>query len=372
MKVKFSNLQLLNQKYKKNLVEGFTNVLDSGWFVNGSYLKAFEYEFSSYIGTNHCIGVGNGLDALIIILESYKIMGKLKDGDHVLVPSNTFIATALAVSKVGLVPILVPPCLKSYNLDLNKIESYITDKTRAIIPVHLYGRPVNFDVLYSLKDKYNLLLIEDSAQAHGAYYNNVRCGNLGDAAAFSFYPGKNLGALGDGGAITTNCDVLSNLCRSLSNYGSKKRYEHDFVGYNSRLDEMQALFLSTKLRDLDCINSRRIAIADYYLSNIKNEKLSLPMNDSSLTTLNVWHQFVVSSNIKDVFVNKLIDNNIETLVHYPKPINHYLCYQNMSPYQFAINESIQKHHDYLFSLPICPVMSDEQVSYVVEVLNDVK
>ena len=208
MKVKFSNLQLLNQKYKESFTSNFTEVLDSGWFVSGSALNKFENSFSNYIGSKHCIGVGNGLDALIIILESYKIIGKLKVGDHVLVPSNTFIATAIAVSKVGLVPVLVPPSLKDYNVDLTKIESYITEKTKAVIPVHLYGRPVSFDYLHILQNKHNLLIIEDSAQAHGASYNGIRCGNLGDAAGFSFYPGKNLGALGDAGAVTTNDNVL--------------------------------------------------------------------------------------------------------------------------------------------------------------------
>lgn len=362
MKIPFMNFEPMHTEIKNEIVDTFEKVYDNNWFILGPYVEKFEEEFSRYCSTKYCISCGNGLDALSIILRGYEI----GEGDEVIVPSNTYIATALAVSYVGAKVVFVEPDIKTYNIDVNKIEESITNKTKAIIAVHLYGRPAEVDKIKVLCKRYSLKLIEDAAQAHGALYQGRKVGGLGDAAGFSFYPGKNLGALGDGGAILTNDSVLADKVRAIRNYGSVIKYYNEYKGINSRLDEVQAGFLSIKLKYLNKWNADRQKIARLYLKGINNSKISPPIINS--VNESVWHVFVVRTEYRDELVNYLKINGIETLIHYPIPIHLQKAYEDLGYMggDFPVAENISKT---IVSLPIWYGMSKEEVDYVISVLN---
>jgi dTDP-4-amino-4,6-dideoxygalactose transaminase len=363
--IPFLDLKSLNAQYFNEYEKAFDSVVNSGWYIQGNECKKFDKEFAQYCGTKHAIGVANGLDALILILRAYKEMGVMNDGDEVIVPSNTYIASILAISQNNLIPVLVEPTINTFLLDPSKIEEKITSKTKAILPVHLYGQTCEMDAINAIAKKYNLKVIEDSAQSHGAYYKDKRSGNLGDASGFSFYPGKNLGALGDGGAVTTNDDELANAIRALGNYGSHKKYENLYKGINSRLDEMQAAMLRVKLRYLDEEVNKRRAIANYYLENIKNEKIILP----TLTCKDnhVWHLFVIRTQNRDELQNYLHVNGIQTLIHYPIPPHKQVAYKEWNNESYPISEQI---HNEAVSLPISGVQSLDDTQKIVVAIND--
>ena len=367
MTVPFLDLKKINLQCKKELQDELDAVLTSGWFILGEKVKKFEQEFASYCEVKHCIGVANGLDALILILEAYKHLGVMQDGDEVIVPANTYIASILAVSKAGLVPVLVEPDINSYLLDASLIEKSITSKTKAIMPVHLYGKLCDMDAINKVAKKYNLKVIEDSAQSQGAMYKEKRSGNLGDASGFSFYPGKNLGALGDAGAITTNDAELTNIIKALRNYGSHVKYQNLYLGLNSRLDELQAAFLSIKLKTLDEENKRRREVADKYLTQITNPKIILPDTKNAKDNLsNVWHVFPVRTESRDHFQEYLTSKNIQTVIHYPIPPHKQEAYKQWNDLSYPITEKI---HQQIISLPISQVMDEEQIIKVVEAVN---
>lgn len=363
--ISFLDLKKVNAQYREELIEACTKVIDSGWYVQGNECGEFEKEFAQYCGTKYAVGVANGLDALILILRAYKEMGILSDGDEVIVPSNTYIASILAISQNNLVPVLVEPDLDTYLIDPFKIEEKITSKTKAIMPVHLYGQTCEMDEINKIAKKYTLKVIEDSAQSHGAYYKDKRCGNLGDASGFSFYPGKNLGALGDGGAVTTNDEELAHTIKALGNYGSHKKYENLHKGVNSRLDEIQAAMLRVKLRHLDNEIEKRREIVDCYLQNIKNENIVLPKvraKDNS-----VWHLFVIRTNKRDELQKYLLDNGVQTLIHYPLAPHKQEAYKEWNEESFPISEHI---HDEVLSLPISGVQSLDDTQKIIQVIND--
>ncbi len=363
--IPFLDLKGINAQYREKLIEACTKVIDSGWYVQGSEHKEFEKEFAEYCGSKYAIGVANGLDALILILRAYKELEFMEDGDEVIVPSNTYIASILAISENNLVPLLVEPQIDTYLIDPSKIEEKITSKTKAIMPVHLYGQTCEMDEINTIAKKYNLKVIEDSAQAHGAYYKDKRAGNLGDASGFSFYPGKNLGALGDGGAVTTNDEELANTIKALGNYGSHKKYENKFKGVNSRLDEMQAAMLRVKLRYLDKEIAKRKEIANYYLINIKNENIILP----TIQTKSVWHLFVIRTTKREELQKYLLDNGVQTLIHYPLAPHKQEAYKEWNDDSYPISEQI---HDEVLSLPISGVQSMEDTKKIVKLLNTLK
>lgn len=362
MRIPFLNLEPMHVTIRNEIVDAFKKTYDDNWFILGPNVEAFESEFSKYCGTKHCISCGNGLDALSVILRGYNI----GDGDEVIVPSNTYIATALAVSYVGAKVVFVEPDIKTFNIDINKIEAAITSKTKAIIAVHLYGRPAETDKIKILCKKYSLKLIEDAAQAHGAIYNGKKAGNLGDAAGFSFYPGKNLGALGDGGAILTNDAVLAEKVRAIRNYGSNIKYYNEFKGVNSRLDEIQAGFLSVKLKQLDKWNADRQKSAKLYLEKINNTKIILPYINS--VDESIWHVFAIRTEYRDDLLKYLKNNGIETLIHYPIPIHLQKAYSDLgyTVGDFPIAETISKT---VLSLPIWYGMKYDEIHYVIDVLN---
>ena len=361
--IPFLDLKAINAQYREELIEACTKVIDSGWYVQGTEHKEFEKEFAAYCGTKHAIGVANGLDALTLIIRAYKELGVMKEGDEIIVPSNTYIASILAISENNLVPVLVEPDINTYLLDPAKIEEKITAKTKAIMPVHLYGQSCEMNAINAIAKKHNLKVIEDSAQSHGAYFNDKRCGNLGDASGFSFYPGKNLGALGDGGAVTTNDDALAKAIKALGNYGSHKKYENLYKGTNSRLDEMQAAMLRVKLRYLDNEIKKRKEIANYYLENITNNTIVLP----TITTDSVWHLFVVRTTKRDELQKYLLDNDIQTLIHYPLPPHKQEAYKEWNNDSYPISEQI---HAEALSLPISGVQTFGDTKKIVEVIND--
>lgn len=363
--IPFLDLKALNAQYRTDLIEACIKVIDSGWYIQGNECKEFEKEFAEYCGTKYTIGVANGLDALILILRAYKELGIMKDGDEVIVPSNTYIASILAISQNNLVPVLVEPDINTYLINPNKIEEKITSKTKAILPVHLYGQTCEMNKINEIAKKYNLKVIEDSAQSHGAYYKDKRSGNLGDASGFSFYPGKNLGALGDGGAVTTNNEELANTIKALGNYGSHKKYENSYKGINSRLDEMQAAMLRVKLRYLDNEIEKRREIANYYLQNIKNNNIILPT--VKVEDNHVWHLFVIRTNKRDELQKYLSDNGIQTLIHYPIPPHKQDAYKKWNNEKYPISEQI---HDEVLSLPISGVQSLEDTKKIVKFLNE--
>ncbi len=362
MEVPFLNFKPMHNEIKNEILDVFEKIYDNNWFILGPHVEAFEKEFSKYCGTNYCISCGNGLDALSIILRGYDI----GEGDEVIVPANTYIATALAVSYVGAKVILVEPDINTFNIDVTKIEAAITKKTKAIIAVHLYGRPAEIDKIKPLCKKYNLKLIEDSAQAHGAIYNGKKTGNLGDAAGFSFYPGKNLGALGDGGAILTNDKDLTEKVRAIRNYGSKIKYYNEYKGVNSRLDEIQAGYLSIKLKSLDKWNYYRQKVAKVYLEKITNNKLILPNID--LSTDSIWHVFALRTEFRDELVAHLNSHGISTVIHYPIPIHLQKAYKELGYKEgdFPLAEAISKT---VLSIPIWYGMTNEEINYVIDILN---
>jgi dTDP-4-amino-4,6-dideoxygalactose transaminase len=362
--IKFLDLQKINALYAEELKKVAAEVIDSGWYLLGERVTQFENNLETFQGGGKAIAVGNGLDALRLILKAYIELGVMKEGDEVIVPANTYIASILAITDNKLIPVLVEPNFDTYNLDLELIESKISSKTKAIMVVHLYGRVCWSDKLEGLAKKYSLKIIEDNAQAIGAKWNGIRTGNLGDAAGFSFYPGKNLGALGDSGAVTTKDKEIASVIRSLANYGSAQKYVNQYPGLNSRMDEMQAAFLNVKLTYVDAEITKRRTIANYYLKHIKNPKIILP--NTGLEDEHVWHLFVIRINNRDQFNEYLRDNGIQTLIHYPIPPHKQICYKSFNTKSFPITELI---HDEVLSLPISPVMTNDEVVRVVEVLN---
>lgn len=364
--IKFLDLKSINEAHKTELKQAFERVLDSGWYIMGAELQNFEKEFAAYCGTKHAIGVANGLDALILIIRAYKELGIFQEGDEILVPSNTYIASILAISANNMVPVLVEPDINTYNIDPTLIAEKINDKTKAILPVHLYGQLCDMDQINSIARQHNLIVIEDCAQAHGAKDKNGNsAGNFGDAAGFSFYPGKNLGALGDGGAITTNNDELEQTIRALLNYGSHTKYENLYKGVNSRLDELQAAFLSVKLRRLDDETSVRRSIANRYISEIKNQKIDCP--SVKYQPSHVWHLFVVRTANRTSLSEHLGKHNIQTVIHYPIPPHRQKAYEELATLELPISEKI---HSEALSIPISPVMDNTEVDFIIEVLNN--
>jgi len=362
--IKFLDLYKINERFREEIDTRIKQVLDSGWYLLGEQDKTFEKNFAEYCGVKHCIGCANGLDALNLIIRAYGF----GLGDEIIVPANTYIASILAISENGCTPVLVEPDINTYNINPDLIEEKITDRTKAIMVVHLYGQAVQMDKIWELAKKYNLKIIEDSAQAHGAGVNVngefKRVGNLGDASGFSFYPGKNLGCMGDGGAVTTNDDELASKLRAMANYGSHKKYCNLYKGVNSRLDETQAAILDVKLHYLDTDNARRKEIAKYYRENIKNPKILLPQAYDPKA--HVWHVFGIRVNNREVFQKYLTDNEIQTLIHYPTPPHKQDAYKEYNHLSYPITEKI---HNEILSLPISPVMTDEEIKKVVEVVN---
>jgi dTDP-4-amino-4,6-dideoxygalactose transaminase len=363
--IPFLDLKQINLQYENEFKNAFNDVLNSGWFILGEQVTIFEKTFAAYCGTKYAIGVANGLDALILIIEGYKELGVFKDNDEIIVPSNTYIASILAISKTGLTPVLVEPNPDDYLIDVSRIEEKITNKTVAILPVHLYGQLCNMDAVNALAKKYQLKVIEDSAQSHGALQNGKRSGNLGDASGFSFYPGKNLGALGDGGAITTNDDALAETLFALRNYGSEVKYKNKYKGINSRLDELQAALLTIKLIDLDAANNTRQQIAKYYLQHISNPSIKLPVVSDENS--HVWHLFVVRNKERDRLQQYLADKEIQTVIHYPIPPHKQPAYKEWQHLSFPLSEKI---HAEVLSIPIYPGLSEEDMDKVCQELNN--
>lgn len=359
--IKFLDLQKINSRFRAEIDSRIKAVLDSGWYLQGAENERFARNFAKFCGTKFALGVANGLDAINLIIRAYGFGAN----DEIIVPSNTYIATILAVSQNGCTPVLVEPDIDTYNINHDLIESKITPKTKAILLVHLYGQAVQMQQIWALAQKYNLKIIEDCAQAHGAIYKNKRVGNLGDAGAFSFYPGKNLGALGDGGGITTNDETLFAKVKAIANYGSDRKYHHIYKGVNSRLDEIQAAILDIKLTHLDADNAKRREIAKIYRESITNPKIILPkVYDENAC---VWHCFVVRTEKRDEFQAYLSENGVQTIIHYPTPPHKQGAYKEWVNHSYPISEEI---HRTIISLPISPVMSDDEVAKVVEVVND--
>ena len=367
--IEFLDLKSVNESYEEELIESFRRVIKSGWYIQGQECEKFEEEFANYCGVKYAVGVANGLDALTLIIRAYKELGLMTDGDEIIVPSNTYIASILAISQNHLVPVFVEPNLDTYLINPNLIEEKITSKTKAIMPVHLYGQICEMNQILDIADKYNLKVIEDSAQSHGAYYffDNVekRSGNLGDASGFSFYPGKNLGALGDGGIVTTNDLELARTVKALGNYGSLQKYEHIYKGVNSRLDEIQAAMLRVKLKNLDNEIEKRRIVAEYYLNNIQNDKIILPK--VICKNSHVWHLFVIRTQNRQELQDYLDKNAIKTLIHYPIPPHEQKAYSEMSTQKYKISELIHKN---VLSIPISPVISEEDMRYIVKIINE--
>jgi dTDP-4-amino-4,6-dideoxygalactose transaminase len=362
--IKFLDLLKINQLHKDQMMEAFERVLDSGWYIMGTELKQFEANFASYCGTKHAIGVANGLDALILIIRAYKELGIFNDGDEIIVPANTYIASILAVSANNLTPVLVDPDLDTYNINPALIEAHITPKTKAILPVHLYGKLCDMAAIGQIAKKHNLKVIEDCAQSHGAEIGAIRAGNFGDAAGFSFYPGKNLGALGDAGAVTTNDDELAATIRALLNYGSHIKYQNLYKGVNSRLDELQAALLGVKLKTLDAETKIRRDIANRYLAEITNPKIVLPIVKDQ--EAHVWHLFVVRTADRDALQSYLTENGVQTVIHYPIPPHKQEAYKELNNLSFPVSEKI---HSEVLSLPINNVLTYDEISSVVKLLN---
>jgi len=374
--IKFLDLKKINESFEPELSNAIKRVLDSGWFLLGSEVKAFEEEFGAYIGTKHCIGVANGLDALRLILRAYIELGVVKEGDEIIVPANTYIASILSITENRLTPILVEPDINTLNIDPYCIEEKISERTRGIMIVHLYGKNAMHPEIQRLIDKYGLKLIEDNAQAHGCMYGEKRTGSIGHASGHSFYPGKNLGALGDGGAITTNDDGMAEVLRTIANYGSKVKYENLYKGLNSRLDEIQAAVLRVKLKRLDADNQQRRKIAQYYLEKIINPEIILPLypkdNDLEFGTLNlelnhVWHLFIIRHSKRDQLHKYLSEKGIQTLIHYPIPPHKQNAYREWNNKSFKITEKI---HNQVLSLPLSPIMTFTELDEVVVTINN--
>jgi len=367
--IKFLDLQKINAQYADELKQAAAEVIDFGWFLLGERVKIFEQQYSDYIGVKHTIACANGFDALRLILKSYIELGIMQEGDEIIVPANTYIATILSITDSRLKPVLVEPNILTYNINFSLIENSITKKTKAIMVVHLYGRTCWSDYIELISKKHNLIIIEDNAQAVGAYYFGrgikKRTGGLGDAAGNSFYPGKNLGALGDSGAVTTNDDKLAEVVRAIANYGSAEKYVNKYQGLNSRMDEMQAAFLSVKLKYLDFENDFRRKIANFYFENINNEKIILPLNEMHKESC-IQHLFVIRTKERNRLKTYLSDNGIQTLIHYPIPPHKQDCYKIWNKLTFPITEQI---HNEALSLPISSVISEKEAEKIVCVIN---
>lgn len=362
--IKFLDLQAINCQYQKELKDACARVVDSGWYIMGNELEAFEHEFAEYCGAKHAIGVANGLDALILVIRAWKELGKLKAGDEVIVPANTYIASVLAITENDLVPVFVEPNVQTYNICLTNVRAAITEKTKAILPVHLYGLIAPMPELMDLAKEHDLLVLEDCAQAHGANIDGQKVGNWGDAGGFSFYPGKNLGALGDAGAITTNNDELAQTVKALRNYGSHKKYENLYRGINSRLDEIQAAMLRVKLGYLDQETARRREIANCYRNEIINTLIQLPEWDTDDN--HVFHLFVIQTPKRDELQQYLAENGIQTVIHYPIPPHQQPAYAEWNHQKLPVTE---KMHREVLSLPIDPTMNKLSVNKVIEIIN---
>ena len=362
-KIKFLDLHKINERYREEINDRIQQVINSGWYILGEQVKLFEKNFADFCGVKYCIGCANGLDALNLIIKGYGFGPK----DEIIVPANTYIASILAISQNGCTPVLVEPDINTYNINPELIEQKITENTKAIMVVHLYGQPVEMEQVSKLARKYNLKIIEDAAQAHGALYRDKRVGSLGDAAGFSFYPGKNLGCLGDGGCITTNDEELALRIRAIANYGSDYKYHHIFKGINSRLDEIQAGILDVKLCYLDKDNELRREIAKIYRESIKNTKIILPKVHTDVD--HVWHIFAIRTNNREKLRTHLNSIGIETNIHYPTPPHLQECYKEWKNSYFPITEMI---HEQVISLPISPVMTKDEVLQVVEAINEYK
>jgi dTDP-4-amino-4,6-dideoxygalactose transaminase len=372
--IKFLDLKKINEPYQEQFQEQLKVFLDKGWYILGTEVKTFEENFANFCGTKYCIGVGNGLDALVLILKAYIQLGKLQKGDEIIVPANTYIASILAIKEADLVPVLVEPRLETYNLNPELIQEKITSKTKAILAVHLYGQVAEMELINKIAKQNILLVIEDAAQAHGATLEagswkleESKVGSLGDAAGFSFYPSKNLGALGDAGAITTNDEALAKVLFAIRNYGSEKKYHNDFIGVNSRLDELQATFLSIKLPNLDAENEVRRRIAKRYLTEIKNTKIILPsLSFRDFEESHVFHLFVIRTQTRYELQEYLLQNDIETMIHYPIAPHKQRAFSEWNLLSFPITEKI---HNEVLSLPMSPVMTTDEVTKVIEKLN---
>ncbi len=386
--IPFLDLKKINAPYEVAFQQKLKAVLERGWYILGNEVVAFEANFANYCGAKYCIGVGNGLDALVLIFKGYIQLGKLQKGDEVIVPANTYIASILSILQADLIPVLVEPNIETYNINPDLISEKITSKTKAILVVHLYGQIAEMDAIRKIATENNLLVVQDAAQSHGAIESQksevtsrrlaINSEEIKDsslptflmngASAYSFYPGKNLGALGDGGAITTNDDELAKVIYALRNYGSETKYYTDYIGINSRLDEIQAAFLNVKLPHLDNDNNKRRAIAKRYLSEIKNDKLTLPFWDFSQN--HVFHLFVIRTQNRDDLQRYLFENGIQTMIHYPIPPHKQKAFSpetlRWNQLSFPITEKI---HNEVLSLPISPVLTEDEVSFIIEVLN---
>jgi dTDP-4-amino-4,6-dideoxygalactose transaminase len=367
--IKYLPLKKINDLHDAELRSAVNRVMDSGWYLKGEATRQFEEQYANYIGSRFCIGVANGLDALTLILRAYIEMGRLKEGDEVIVPANTYIATILSITENRLIPILVEPHIDTFQIDDSLIEQAITPRTRAVMIVHLYGRCAYTEHIGNICQQHNLLLIEDNAQAHGCQFSSIasesqqtRTGSLGDAAAHSFYPGKNLGALGDAGAVTTDDEELAHIVASIGNYGSSHKYVFDYQGRNSRMDEVQAAMLSVKLKYLDADNERRRAIATHYINNVKNAILTLPTLSES-----VYHIFPLLCPQRDELQQYLADHGVQTVIHYPIPPHRQACYPEFNNLSLPVTEQI---HAQELSLPCHPAMTEEEADTIIQLLND--
>jgi len=365
--IPYLSLKALNDSFEPLLSQRIQQTIESGWYLQGAENKGFEREFCDYCRVRHTIGVANGLDALILIFKAYKELGVLSDGDEVIVPANTYIASILAISSAGLVPVLVEPKKSSFLIDVDQIEQKISTRTKALLIVHLYGQIVDMDTVWEISKKHGLKVVEDAAQAHGALYKGIRAGSLGDASAFSFYPGKNLGCLGDGGAVTTNDDQLADMVRSIANYGSHVKYVNDVKGVNSRLDEIQAAVLRVKLKRLDADNLIRREIARKYCSEICNPFVSLPMVENE--EMHVWHIFAVRTPFRSQLQKHLEICGVQTLIHYPIAPHKQGAYKEWNQLSYPITEEI---HEQVLSLPLNPIMTSDDIQTIIDGVSSFK
>ena len=356
--IKFLDIKAINAPFETAFQEKLTTFLEKGWYILGDEVTAFEAEFASYCGSKYCVGVGNGLDAIILTFKAYIELGMLHEGDEIVVPANTYIASILGILHAGLVPVLVEPDPETFNIDPKLIEAKITAKTKGMLIVHLYGQLAAMDAIMEIGYKHNLLIVEDAAQAHGLPFKGSH------VRTFSFYPGKNLGALGDGGAVVTNNEKLAKTIKSLSNYGSEKKYYNDYLGFNSRLDELQAAFLRIKLPSLETENEKRRAVAKRYLSEIKNDKIVLPFYDGSDN--HVFHLFVIRTSKRDELQQYLSENGIQTMIHYPVAPHQQKAMLDYHHLSFPITEQI---HDEVLSLPMSSILTEEEVTFIVNIIN---
>ncbi|MDD3687275.1 MAG: DegT/DnrJ/EryC1/StrS family aminotransferase [Bacteroidales bacterium] len=368
--IKFLDLKNINALYADELIEAAKDVINSGWFLTGEKNMVLQNQLENYLNVKHIVLCANGLDALRLIIKAYVELGVFHIGDEIIVPANTYIASILAITDNRLKPVFAEPDINTYNLEFNNIENLITPKTKAIMPVHLYGRICWSDEIEIIAKKYNLKIIEDNAQAFGAEIHGKKSGTLGDAAGFSFYPGKNLGALGDAGAVVTNDQKLAEVVKTLANYGSNRKYVNDYQGLNSRMDEIQAAFLSVKLKYIDAENQKRRQIADFYCSKLNKNKYKLPTseNEDIINGLNhVWHLFVIRVNNRDKLQQHLNNNDIQTLIHYPIPPHKQDAYREFNNLHFPVTEMI---HNEVLSLPISPIMDFNEAELICNVLNN--